>query len=112
MRLSNIDTIIYSFLSEIDAEVYQIRPDVIKKFPTVVFATDVQPEYTLNREVVNEAIEIRIDIWTKMRSEGKELVDTIESLLIDENIRLIRQNNLVDPDFGYSHINLIFNLLK
>lgn len=100
---------LYNLLSELNATVYQARPEVIKTFPCVTFyIVGNTPEYELEREIGYQDIEVVVDIFAKTSTESGELLTSLESIMIEADYRLVFSSDVLEDDI--SHITTRFNL--
>ena len=104
---------IFSKISELEDDfsglnVYQIRPEVIVNFPTIVFRIeDDRPEYTLTDGIQNQEITIRIDIWAETSIESGEILSALEQKMLEINYRLSTHFDVPEVDLS-SHVTSQF----
>ena len=110
--MNNIKKALYTKLKELKGvTVYQIRPEVIKSFPTIVFYISGNfPVYELESNIGYQDIDITLDIWTNNSEASGSLLAEVEELLRGEGYRLVGSNDVPDPD-GKSRITTLFKLL-
>jgi hypothetical protein len=102
---------LYTLLKELDAPVYQVRPEVIKQFPCIVFRVEENsPVYELDHEIGLQQISILLDIFAKSSKESGELLKEVETTLREGGYRLSTTFDLPDPD-GLSHLVCSFSVL-
>jgi len=83
---------------------YQERPEVIENRPCVTYAiADNRPEYSLDKDVANQNVEVDVDIWGDNSAETGSILKDLERLMIAGGYRCSFAQDIPDPDGG-SHI--------
>ncbi len=101
---------IYTILSQLEANVYQARPEQVIEYPCITFFVSSNiPGYVLEKEIGFQNIEVTIDIYTKTSKESGSLLASLESLMLDNNYRLVFSADI--PNDDSSHITTRFNLV-
>lgn len=104
-------TDIVTILKQLNAEVYQIRPEVLEVFPCVTYyIADNRPELVLEKEIGYQEIKVVIDIYANTSVEAGDLLTDLEEKMRAEDYRLDYSADVPDPD-GYAHITTRFNLI-
>ena len=100
---------VYDLLKTIEGvEVYQSRPEIIDTIPSITFRVEeYSPNYHLNRDIALDNWQIRIDIWHTNFTNAHALLEDIERLLIENNLKLNACRDIEDPD-NVAHITCNF----
>lgn len=104
-------SLIYNILSGLeDVSVYQARPDILEEIPCITFYVGGNtPEYVLEKEMSHQDIEVIVDIYANTSKESGELLDTLESEMLENDYRMTFCSDV--PDADYSHITTRFNII-
>ena len=95
---------IMTILNTVGTTVYQARPEVIEVFPCITFeVSNNAPQYTLEKEIGKQDIDVTIHIWGKTSKETGSLLTTLETKMRNSNYTLLGSSDLVDTE-GYSHL--------
>lgn len=100
-------TEIYNLLASTGYTVYQERPEIIESFPSITFRiTRNVAEYSLDRSIGRQNVEVAIDLWARNSSETSQMLVDVEAVMISNDY--VMSGNYDIPD-EVSHISLLFN---
>lgn len=71
-----------------------------------------KPTVTLDKKIGKQDITIVVDIWTRTKKEGGELLALLTDTMLQSNYVLDFSNNVPDPSGTISHYTTRFKLIK
>lgn len=104
---------IYETLSELTSDfptlkVFQQRPETIEVFPCITFNVESNiPTYNLSKDIANQVIVIKLDIWSESSNNGKDVLIAVEEKMREIDYRLTFNLDILDPS-GIFHITTQF----